>query len=206
MDRVAINAAVVGMLTMSTFGCGRARPSVPTAPDTSGVIVAAGRFVAGCQVCPLGADLGITAAHCVDPRPLDDSSPMVPLRGESVNWHGLLLPEKASMTVDTADLIPVPAFTFWYDYSEARPTVGDTVTVVGFDVAGSNPFARRISTGRILGVYAGHLIMTAHTGHGSSGSCVLDQSGHAIGIVVAGTTTDSGRDLTIAVELPHVSE
>lgn len=74
-------------------------------------------------------------------------------------------------------------FAGWFEIAKELPEVGDEVVIVGYDFdAGFVDKPKKVTVLQVLG---GHLTYDGTPGPGSSGSCVLNAKGEAVGINVA---------------------
>jgi S1-C subfamily serine protease len=205
LAQILLVALLLGGLISMLGGCAAVTVTTHAAPrldapvDTSHVVTTMGRFVGGCHACPTDAGEALTAAHCVDVAPLDNTVAFYPLEGESpAGWRGMLVPAGAKRISDLAILQPEPAFETWYSRGP-KPARGDAVTLVGFDKGRKDPLGRKVDKGVVTSVAAGHFTTSAFAGPGSSGGCVLDAQSRVIGIVSAGMRFDEGQYATVAV-------
>lgn len=205
--RVALALAALAVAVLLLSGCGPlsvADPSAAPAVGTDLVITVMGRHVAGCHACPVGPSRALTAAHCVDPSPLDPDVPFETLWGESPNgWAGELEAVNGIRGMDLATLRPADTpFASWYTRRVGPPPRGEAVTVVGFSRDKRDPLGRRVVRGEVTSAVAHHLALSAFAGFGSSGGCVLDSRGELVGIVSAAMAVGKGVDekyATVAV-------
>lgn len=151
-------------------------------PDLSGVIQLSLRNGGG-QACPVSATEAYTAAHVVDPRPLDPESPLMSgMWGNEAGQMGVFRSIRAYGAIDLA--LISGNFPKWYPIATKAPNPGDRVWVVGYDWRRrTDMFAKRVWDHKVLRVVAGEVILEHSTDLGSSGSCVLNESGEAVAIL-----------------------
>lgn len=180
----------------------------PVAPfDIRPVISLIGRFGMA-HACPLGPDLVITNAHVTDIEPTSAFA-LLPSRAWSeVEGDFGLESRGVSYAADLSVMGPVSEIKLQHYFPIALdlPSPGDTLYWVGYDWRHkATMFARRVFSGHVLRVIAGNIIIDRETTKGSSGSCVLDGQGRAVGIIAWGLAPDASKEeVTIAVGIHSI--
>jgi hypothetical protein len=175
-----------------------AYPDQPkSTPDTAKIISVSGRFSLA-QACPVAPDIAITAAHVVDPRPFDRSTPAFPVRGESVDGFWTLQTWRLFYVEDLALMEPVEGkFPRFYQIAEKAPLPGERLWWMGYDFSNQKrAFQRREFSSEVLAVVAGLIILKNDTPQGTSGSCVLNSKGEVVGILSFGKDLDNKDSVT----------
>jgi hypothetical protein len=173
-------------------GCASAPKKAATvfAPpaDTDAVLGLIGRIGGMAHACPIAADRFITAAHVIDPRPLDNSAPLVGLTySDNRGSSGVLLPATASRAWDLGFGEPDPHFTKWYKIAEKAPEPGEKLWLRAWDFSSrDSAFDEPILEVTVLRVKAGYIIASEQIPAGTSGGCVLNAKSEVVGIVSFG--------------------
>lgn len=81
----------------------------------------------------------------------------------------------------------------------APPKAGDRVYWFEYDFrTKKNAYRARRRFGSVLRLVGGHIIIDAEPTVGASGTCLINEKGEAVGIVIAGMETDDGGVVGIA--------
>jgi trypsin-like peptidase len=167
-------------------------------PDTTKIISVSGRFALA-HVCPIGPDVAVTAAHVVDPSPLNPQVSVYPLRGSNFEGSWILSPWRVYQHEDIALVSPIVGGTFpnYYHLASAPPSIGEKLYWLGFDWREKGKaFARRVFSGEVLRLVASLIILDTKTDPGSSGSCILNQAGEVVGVISFGKEMDDAKEIT----------
>lgn len=79
------------------------------------------------------------------------------------------------------------------------PAPGDTLYWYEYDFrTKSNAYRARRRFGQVLRMVAGHIILDEAPVAGASGTCVINEKGEAVGIIIASLTTEDGGVVGIA--------
>ena len=165
--------------------CGCAARSVsPAATDpklaTRGVLELFTRFGFG-HGCPITTPQGqyiLTAAHMIDPSPLDKDAPLIWARWSDAEGNeGRAKPVAVEVSADLGVLAFIgdvrPAHL--YELAKTKPVAGETLWTVGYDMSSqAQALSRRPVAIQFIRTVAGHLVARDSARRGSSGSCVVD--------------------------------
>lgn len=147
------------------------------------------------SACPVSASVALTAGHVIDPRPFDPNTPLSygywsdPTDPEA--RHGEFAPLGRSKTRDLGMI--GGKFPAWFTIASTAPKVGDWLTVQGFDWRKkSRVFAPR--SWRVKTQYrAGQMLSVSENSDvGSSGACVLNETGEVVGIMAWNFSAEDG--------------
>jgi len=179
---------------------GHAMPaSAAVKPDMSSVLRLSGRFGLA-HGCPISADLAITAAHVIDHAPFSDT-PLFPEMWSDGNGHiGVAEGFSVDNFRDLGRLRPRNVkFASWYSVATNAPLPGDKVFMLGYDYGSrSDAFADKLYELKVLRVIGGVIVMDNSSKPGSSGGCVLNSAGEAIGVVAWSHEVGHGEDVGFA--------
>lgn len=168
------------------------------APDTSKIVALSGRMSMA-QACPVAPWLAISNDHVFDLRPFDNF-PLIPYRGQSDVWMGVVRGIMTSWEADIAFGVPTTDFPSWYEIATEGPQPGERLWWVGYDWRnGSRGFGRRVFSGEVTRTVAGSIFIEAEAFPGSSGSCVLNADGRVVGILTGVATMDNANAVTVVV-------
>lgn len=167
-------------------------------PDLTGTLQIIGRFGMA-HACPIAPDIALTNSHVVDPRPFDPGVPVFPLRWSQVGnpaTDTVLLPLNENRRDDLVIAGIRPSVDHFYVIAKEAPKPGDRLWWVAYDWRNKErAFSERLMSGRLVRIVAGHLIVNEETFPGSSGSCVLNDSGELVGIVSFGAGLNNGEEV-----------
>lgn len=167
-------------------------------PNFDYVLHVTGRFSIG-HACPIAPDLVLISAHIVDPEPFNRNTPLITVRFETRtrDVHGFLLPMLTVSEMDISPAEPTSALKF-YPIASAAPNKGDTLYYLLYDYRKpSTAFDSKVSSGTVVNVIAGMIVLDTEVMPGSSGGCVLNESGEVVGIVTAKMGMDNGSPIGI---------
>lgn len=200
LTRAASTLAV--MATIS--GCAVAHgPSASThavvEPDLTGGIVHLISASALGQGCPVTETLLLTARHmATEPRLMGPPDGVAATWSDAEGYSGSAVTVAYDARRDLALMRSDRAFRRWYPRAARAPVVGETVVIVGYDYR--DRLRRRIVRAEIVNRIATHLVLSRPGQPGFSGSCVIDTTGHLVGIFVATVGAEQARHgLAVAV-------
>ncbi len=219
LDRLTfVLCLLLGLSWVMLSGCGRAHPSEPKPPDIKGggmdgIMRLSGRFGL-CTACAVAHEptekqpwttMAVTAGHCVDMRPFDESVGFFGAQWSDGDGHsGLAIPYKADSWRDVAYLTNNgdEEFPHVYKIAEEAPKPGDVLHAIGPDFRDKKrALGDREYAPVTIRLRANHIAMDENTGPGSSGGCVLNDKGEVVGVVSAYFETDSPGTFGYAVGL-----
>lgn len=172
-------------------------PGIPAELDPS--IALQGPNGSGGHACPVNGYV-ITAAHVTyDPH----------LKGHvNMAWsdgnggEGFAQPAGNHPALDIVMLVMVGSPVRFLPAGKAQ--VGDTVYWYEYDFrTRKNALRARRRFASVLRVVAGHYILDGMPVGGASGTCLINNAGEAVGIVVAGWETQDGEGVGSAAKLPE---
>jgi len=188
-------AALIGLLTL--LACGPRRIESPDATpahkiNTDYIIRLVGRSGAG-HACPVWGTI-LTAAHMLESD--DDDGLVGYVWSDRAGGEGFLSPLRVSRKRDLGEMYVLTGVPIYYKGSTSEPDPGDTLHWVeyAFD---DEPFALKTKKAKLVENLSGHLVMDTPPEQGGSGSCVLNDSGEVVGIVVW-TVRNGGVAVSIA--------
>lgn len=194
-----MKVTVVALSTaMAVWAALSAMAEEKSAPDTSKIVALSGRMSMA-QACPVAPWLALSNDHVFDPRPFENF-PLIPFRGQSENWIGIVRGMMTSWEADLAFGFPTVDFPGWYEIAAEGPQPGERLWWVGYDWRNANRgFGRRIFSGEVTRTVAGSIFIDAEAFPGSSGSCVLNGDGRVVGILTGVAAMDNSNSVTVAV-------
>lgn len=153
-------------------------------PDTSAILLLDARL-SFAEACPISEHFALTAAHVIDPDPLDKDSLLVGSRFVSGNNNiGVVFPVGVSLFSDLGLLYSAQPFREVYRVSASPPAKGDEITYVYREFDSKKKFfERKTKTVKVHEVQGGTIISDDQLELGSSGSCVLNKDNEIVGIV-----------------------
>lgn len=132
------------------------------------------------SICPTGPREAYTAYHVVlQTRP--GAVYFVPILWATADAYGSAYPLYGDSRRDLAVLLSDTDFPSYFHRSAAAPAIGDELTVVGYDWA-KNGIPRKAKKIKVLSVFGGSITVDGTAGPGSSGSCLINSAGEAVGI------------------------
>jgi hypothetical protein len=160
-------------------------------PDTSGVMTLLGTTLG--HACPVDGQV-LSAAHVAfDPRGYarqfsweDDAGRAGTAKGLELNGYR-----------DLAELTVTHGTPEYYK-GGPPPEVGSEVTWVQYD----DNLNRKIRSAKVLFYRAGYLFFHKPPQYGASGSCLFDEAGNAVGIVVWATGAHRNRGAAVVLDWP----
>lgn len=193
------------LLGLLVLGCGPKRIKTQPAPGPDlGGIVSVGTREGWAHACPICPRVAITSGHVVDPSPNDPGVPLVGGRW-SDGWgnRGYLQPFNVWSSMDLALVRPYddsPDFSRWYRVATEAPFPQQPLYVLGYDKrTKEDAFAPRRYEVRFVYEAGGRLVLSAETGTGSSGSCVLTADGQVVGVMESTWVVGESRPELIGV-------
>ena len=138
--------------------------------------------------CPIGATTLLTSRHVAT-----DESGGMGLRGVAMVWSddrgasGSAWMQDYDARRDLALMQFRPPVTTWYARAAEPPTIGERVTVVGYDFGAR--LRPKILSLKVVNAIALHLVLSEAAGPGFSGSCVLNQQNEVVGVFQWGVGT-----------------
>jgi hypothetical protein len=173
----------------------------PEHPDTTGVLALMGK-TAIAHACAIGPREALTAAHVMEPRPLEPSVPLVGSRWSAGTLSGRAVPGYVWAEVDIVTLSSLDAFPKYYERVDSAPEPGETLWLVQYSwESADKAFADKVLEVTVKRVVAGHVIFDPSGEGGSSGSCLLNKVGKLVGINIAGKGVGFNEEVGIAVGL-----
>lgn len=168
--------------------------------DTAPILRVVGRFNVA-HACPVSPDLAFTNAHVTDLRPFDSDVQAYPLAYENGDGNiGFVFPVALDRGRDLAVMRIEPPVGRFYERAEQAPVVGAKVWFVGYDWSNKGKaFSTEVIETTVNRVLAGHLVLKDAGEPGSSGSCVLDESGRLVAINAWGFEVGRSSQVGIAV-------
>lgn len=135
------------------------------------------------HACPISAYEALTAWHVVVQAQPSRGVDPAPLTWESVDHQqqGTLTWRWADVRRDLVLVVSDTPFPRWVLPADRAPRVGSKVKVTGYDWESVGlPSVERLY--EVSGFLPGRLLLRKAPGPGSSGSCVIDDSGRLVGI------------------------
>ncbi len=157
------------------------------------------RYTMG-SACPIAPNLALTAAHVIDPAPLNKDAPLV-----SGFWSNPNIGAAGSFTNPVllfgADIALIEGdFKEFFPIAKEAPKLGDILMIQGFDWRKrARIFAPRIW--KVKAQYrAGRMLSISENPEiGSSGTCVLNEASEVVGIMVWNMKADDDNRAGIIV-------
>lgn len=195
-----------GFWGLSSVGCASVQGKAVSndLEPVNDVVRLIGRFNMG-HACPVvlsdGTRYLLTAAHVMDPAPFEKDVPLYPARYSDGRGHeGKVMPLASDASSDLAVYVAPDVLGNWYRVASTAPKPGDEVKVLGYKWdTRQSILAERTFTAKVTRVVAGHIVLDEDTKPGSSGSCVINSSKEAVGILVWGIGADYGPGSGVAV-------
>lgn len=183
---------------------------IPDPPDASRILSLIGPDSMG-SACPISPDTAFTAGHVSGSTNAFGVSGSNNYRAENgAGWSGFVEAAHTSAWEDAGALRPSDSPPFDpLELAYRKPEPGERVYWIGFDWrTRKRAFERRLFTGKVQRVIAGSIILDTPTTPGSSGSCLLDQSGKVVGVIVWTVGLDDQSEVAVAVGLfpPYLSK
>lgn len=167
-----------------------------------------GKFAVA-HACPVSETQAWTNAHVVDRAPLDQDVPLSPYAwSDGTGREGYIIPTKGVAEARDIALVNISVnsqtFGAWFKATKEPPSVGERLWLMGYDWA--NPrkaFSPEIVSVEVTRVMAGHVFFVATGKHkpkgGSSGSCLLNDSGGLVAVNEGGFETENAEFVGSAV-------
>ena len=165
-------------------------------PDLSGAIQLMGKDSMA-HACPVGPEKAFTAAHVSN----EDGTASF-YRWQQGEASGVTSGAQSLNSSDLGLLQPKEGrgFPKWYEISQKGPALGEKLWIRGYDFrSGGRAFQPRDWEVHVTRLVAGHIIFDPPVTKGTSGSCILDQSGKVVGVVSATATLANLDDIGIGV-------
>lgn len=154
------------------------------------------------HACPVfledGTEMVLTARHVVVD---EDGQYMDVVWSDGFGQEGYFSVADAFSAVDVVLLTPSMSVPVYLPKGTAKP--GDTVFWFEYDFrTQANALRARRRFGKILRIVAQHFILDAMPEGGSSGTCLLNEYGEAVGLITSGWDTEDGKGAGVAVKFP----
>ena len=170
-------------------------------PDTSKILSLSGRMSAA-HGCPVAPWLVVSNAHVFDFVPTNTEFPLISYRAESPSWSGEVKGIWTSWAADYALGAPSTDLPGFYPLAKEAPKPGERLWWIGYDWKNTRrAFERKVMSGEVVRDFAGSIVIDEKTFPGSSGSCVLNANGEAVGIIMGTMELDNSDVVTVAVGL-----
>jgi hypothetical protein len=196
-QRRILLAAVI--LIASGMGCAsvhRSAQAVKAPPaDADNVLGLIGRTTIA-HACPIGPEELLTAGHVFDPRPLDNSAPLVGASYSTPGGQsGEVIPTWSTLTWDIAFGRPAESFSRFYAVAKDEPKPGEKLWLASWDFASQDTaFSQPVLEVTVTRLAAGYVILREEIPAGTSGGCVLNARSEVVGIVSMGIPVGSPTD------------
>ncbi len=184
---LVMRIVIFALITLIGFADQIGTPKV--GPDGGKILRVTGRGGMG-HACPIAPDVVLTAAHNIDPEPYDATVGLVALRFAAINRSskGMLIPVVVSQAEDLGIMTTEEKLQF-YPIAPKQPEPGDQLWWAAYKLDRQKDAGIPVlHTGRVNAVYAGLIIMDESAIDGSSGSCMLNEKGEVVGIMIARVT------------------
>lgn len=166
-------------------------------PDLSGMLkLTNGSNLA--HACPIAMDKALTNRHVAR-----DGSQWVWGTGDGEANHGLAEVDGSPDTFrDLASIKPITDARFpkWYPLATTAPKTGERVWFLGYDWSNAKDgFGPDVVEAKVVRLLNGHLIFKSAGRPGSSGSCILNESGEVVAINQGGKDMDDKAEDGVGV-------
>lgn len=188
---------VVAVFLAAMLGCAARRESSskPTPRTAYGVMLIGRSQVA--QGCPVGQTTMLTARHVAVSDRFQKPEPRPAMWSDDGGRTGRVGPTRIDHGRDLAVMTSDRPFRHWYVPAAQAPKIGQEVEIRGYD------FGRAMQPDRVTvnvdNIVAGHLVLSPGGEPGFSGSCVIDEAGHAVGVFVGAISRPDGQNIGLAV-------
>jgi len=166
-------------------------------PDTSRILPLIGRHSAA-HGCPVAPSVILSNQHVFDVFESNPSMPTFPYMFSTLGgttslvypWNGYQFADLAAgLTLADIDYYPI---------ASVPPLRGERLWWVGYDWRTQQDFmSPRVFSAQVVRVVAGQIVMNAPALEGSSGSCILNARGEAVGIVAWRMNPDDGKPVAL---------
>lgn len=188
-------------LVVSSLSCAPLTSTIEKVkPSTEATVQIINDNFLGASACPISAEYALTAKHVAEDRDsyLSEPKPSVGWFEDRQGNTGVIEAVDRYRGVDLA--LMRGDFKSWVSIATEFPKPGDTVYWVEFNFDNEkDAYAWKDREATVTVVKARHIQFRPKANPGASGSCLLNQNGELVGIVIRGISTKDGGMIGQAV-------